>query len=90
VDNDASLQGLSFPMESCPSPPQLNHPICDPFDINGGHYFGQFLPIVSGTLRVRIFIDEKAGNELYISNFQPVISPNVPKAEFSDVSGKIY
>ena len=90
VDNDPSLQGLSFPMESCPSPPQLNHPICDPFDINGGHYFGQFLPIVSGTLRVRIFIDEKAGNELYISNFQPVIRPNVPKAEFSDVSGKIY
>ena len=91
VDGDPSLQGLSIPIVPCPLPPELNHPVCDPFDAFGGHYFGQFVPIVSGHVVVRVYIDDKnVLNELFISNFNPLISPSIPKAELSDVSGKDY
>ena len=93
VDGDPSLQSLSIPIVPCPLPPELNHPICDPFDAVGGHYFGQFVPLVSGYLVVRVFINDKNTNtlnELFISNFKPLISPSAPKAELSDVSGTFF
>lgn len=87
----------------CPSPPIPNHPICDPYDMSGGIYFGTYVPLVAEIVHVRIYLlsDTQPGRrsllnfgfntqtELFKSNFSALIIPSEPKAESSDISGHI-
>lgn len=47
---------FTLPVEPCPLPPQADHPICDPSDTLGGHYFGTFVPTNVGTIDIAIYL----------------------------------
>ena len=90
ITGDPAFQNKSIPLITCPLPPLLDHPICDPFDLQGGHYFGHFVPTVSGFITIQVFLKESTNYDpLHKSKFEPFISPSAPIAEYSDVSGNI-
>jgi hypothetical protein len=81
-------------MKPCPFPRDENHPICDVSDSLPGYYFGQFIPTVTGNIKLRIYLVNKAVNnhldEISNSPFHAVIIPSSSKAEFTDISGTLY
>eukprot|EP00981_Chlorochromonas_danica_P000612 scaffold139_cov260-Ochromonas_danica.AAC.9 len=78
-------------LQPCPWPRVNPHPACDPSDLLGGYYFGSFVPLVTGTIEIRVFLND-SGVLVEISNspFYALISPSKAKAENSDVSGVLY
>lgn len=88
-------------VHQCPSPPVVDHPVCDANDRLGGHYFGYYRPVNAGATDVAVFlhgneIPESAGRRLAGANattpvlnspFAAIIAPSGPKAENADVSG---
>lgn len=89
VVGDPLLNSSARLLEPCPQPPTQSHPICDPFDSQGGHYFGQYVPLTSGRQDVHVYIRLSASSsiELVQSPFVPIVYPSAPKAEYSDVTG---
>lgn len=77
-------------LQPCPWPRVNPHPACDPSDLLGGYYFGSFVPLVTGTIEIRVFLND-SGVLVEISNspFYALISPSKAKAENSDVSGNL-
>ncbi len=83
-------------MEPCPSPPEVGHPICDVDDALGGHYWGFYVPTISGPDDILVFLQppaagsrrlQTAAKSILQKPFQAVILPSAPKAEYSNISG---
>lgn len=76
-------------MKPCPTPRVAHHAVCDPFDDLGGYYWGEFLPLYTGTIVVQIYLQVNVSYKAEISNspFIATIYPSGPKAENTDISG---
>jgi len=85
---------LTGTMQPCPSPPEVNHPVCGIDDAAGGHYFGVFRPVYTGDIVVSVFLQNTSEPETYIelfnSPFEALITPSAPLAEITDISGTLY
>ena len=84
-------------LQVCPSSPDLTHPICDPYDTAAGHYYGSFLPIVSGSWSFTVYLNTKTSTGgwsraalLEGAPFIVTILPGLPVAELADVNGPLY
>lgn len=83
-----NIDGILSP---CPEPRVIGHPACDPLDTAGGYFFGQFTPLVTGSITVRVFLNTSTGpEEISNSPFVAIVSPSPSKAESTDVSGTLY
>jgi hypothetical protein len=94
VNGTNDITGTLMP---CPSPPVVGHPICDVDDALGGHYWGTYLPTISGINDVSVFLVSPATgarrrlattSSLLGAPFQAKIQPSAPKAESTDISGE--
>lgn len=79
-------------IQPCPYPGDALHPICNPYESQGGYYFGQFVPQNTGTIKVIIYLVVNASFEQEISNspFYPFIVAGQPHAENAALSGALY
>lgn len=72
-------------LQQCPFPGDASHPICNPNDRYLGHYFGSFVPLYKGTIKISIKLG--VGKNIQNSPFTATIYPGPPKAELSTVIG---
>ncbi len=88
----AGANTLSGILQPCPSPRNPHHPICDPYDDLEGYYWGEFLPIYTGRIVVSIFLQVNSSFKSEISNspFIATIYPSGPKAENTDIAGRLF
>lgn len=93
VFNISGSNSLSGILQPCPNPRVLDHPICDPYDLRGGAYFGSFVPTKTGVITIEIFlknISRSSFTEISNSPFTALIDPSGPKAENTDISGSYF
>ncbi len=89
--------------QSCPQPPQPDHPICSATDALRGHYFAHYVPVNAGPDVVQVFQGDDAAATplsrralsavaapvgLRNAVFRPTVLPSAPKATATDISGE--
>lgn len=79
-------------MKPCPYPPDLQHPICDPLQSEGGYYYGEFIPLFTGPVSIHIYLvmNNTYAKEVSNSPFESVIAPSAPKAENTIIDGTLH
>jgi hypothetical protein len=87
----------------CPKPPAAetgedHHAICDPYDVEEGHYYGVYTPAYTGitVLSVYVLNSTHATDDAVIfqhitgSPWLPTVLPNTQDPYTSDIDGDIY
>ena len=93
VVNTAGGGALEGTLQPCPMYPDTAHPVCDPYDMALGHYWGSYTPLSTGTWQLTVYLGANSATRKQLvlgAPFVSVVSPGTLVAENTVILGPLY